>query len=145
LKSTSTHIFQQLPLTQSTPQSDKSKFDIYLNVKMGIGTKIADTFRKDPNWTRLGYGIVLGAKGVRAGAGRYFSNKVPVVQWITAYSPKWILGDVIAGQSVGMLLLPQALMYSSIAGIPIQQALLASWIPGLIYAIMGTSRGTINF
>lgn len=108
---------------------------------MGIGTKIADKFRKDANFTRLGYGVVRGAKGVRAGTGRYLSNKVPITQWIAAYSPKWILGDVIAGQSVGMLLLPQALMYSSIAGVPIQQALLASWLPGLIYAIMGTSRG----
>jgi sodium-independent sulfate anion transporter 11 len=59
------------------------------------------------------------------------------VQWIAGYSPKWILGDVIAGQSVGMLLLPQALMYTAIVGMPIQQALLASWLPGLIYAIMG--------
>lgn len=108
---------------------------------MGIGTKIADTFRKDANFTRLGYGVMLGAQGVRAGTGRYLSNKVPIVQWITGYSPKWILGDVIAGQSVGMLLLPQALIYSITAGVPIQQALLASWLPGIIYAIMGTSRG----
>jgi hypothetical protein len=136
------HIFQQESLIQYIFLQSGSNIEYpQLSAKMGIGTKIADTFRKDANWTRLGYGVVQGARGVRAGTGRYLSNKVPIVQWITGYSPKWIIADVIAGQSVGMFLLPQALMYATIAGVPIQQALLASWLPGLIYAIMGTSRG----
>jgi len=108
---------------------------------MKIGTKIADFFRKDANWTRLGRGVVKGAKGVRAGTGTYLLNKVPIVHWLPAYSPQWITNDIISGLSAGLFLLPQALMYSSIGGLPIQQALLASWLPGLIYAIMGTSRG----
>lgn len=107
---------------------------------MGIGTKFADTFRQDPNWTRLGRVATLGVRGVRAGAGRYFSNKIPIVQWIGGYSPKWLMGDIIAGQSAGMLLLPQALIYTAIGGVPVQQALLASWLPGFLYAIMGTSK-----
>ncbi|KAK0102865.1 hypothetical protein ONS95_000937 [Cadophora gregata] len=63
-----------------------------------------------------------------------------LVQWISAYNLRWIMDDALAGSSVGMLLIPQALIYATIAGAPIQQALLASWLPGVIYAIMGTSR-----
>ncbi|KAF8853418.1 hypothetical protein BDZ45DRAFT_748628 [Acephala macrosclerotiorum] len=107
---------------------------------MGLGTKIADKFRKDANFTRLGRGTVLGARGIRAGTGRYLSNRVPIIQWIPAYVPKWLMFDLIAGRSVGLLLIPQAMMYSMLAGVSIQQALLASWLPGVIYTIMGTSR-----
>lgn len=105
-----------------------------------IGTKLA-ALKQDENLTRLGAGIVMGARGFRAGTGRYLGNKVPVIQWIPAYVPQWMIGDMIAGSSVGMLLLPQAIMYTVVAGLPFQQALLASWLPGLVYAIMGTSKG----
>jgi sodium-independent sulfate anion transporter 11 len=108
---------------------------------MGLGTKIADKFRKDANFSRVGKGVVLGARGIRAGTGRYLTNKIPIVQWIPAYVPKWLISDVIAGQSVGLLLIPQAAVYALLAGVSVQQALLASWLPGIIYTIMGTSRG----
>jgi sodium-independent sulfate anion transporter 11 len=107
-----------------------------------IRAKIA-ALKQDPNLTRVGQGVVLGARALRAGTGRYFSNKLPIIQWLPGYVPKWFIGDAIAGSSVGMLLLPQAMMYSALAGVPIQQALLASWLPGIIYAIMGTTKGMI--
>lgn len=107
-----------------------------------IDSKIA-ALKQDPNLTRIGRGVVLGARGIRAGAGRYFSNKVPITQWVTGYVPTWFIGDAIAGLSVGMLLFPQAVMYSTLARVPVQQALLASWLPGIIYAIMGTTKGTM--
>ncbi|KAK6579887.1 hypothetical protein PZA11_007595 [Diplocarpon coronariae] len=107
---------------------------------MGIGDKFKSKMGSDPNFPRLGLGIVRGIHGVRAGAGKYLSDKLPIVQWISTYSPKWLADDAMAGVSVGMLMLPQALTYSGIAGVPIQHALLASWLPGLIYSFMGTSR-----
>ena len=108
-----------------------------------IGAKLA-ALKQDANFSRVGRGVVLGARGLRAGTGRYFSNKVPIVQWVTGYVPKWFIGDAIAGSSVGMLLFPQAVMYSTLAGVPVQQALLASWLPGVIYTIMGTTKGLEN-
>ncbi|KAH9208820.1 sulfate transporter family-domain-containing protein [Leptodontidium sp. 2 PMI_412] len=107
---------------------------------MGFSAKIRNKIRNDPNLPRLGRGVTLGARGLRAGTGKYFSNKLPIIQWISVYNPRWIMDDALAGLSVGMLLIPQALIYSTIAGAPIQQALLASWLPGVIYAFMGTSR-----
>ncbi|KAK2626327.1 hypothetical protein QTJ16_004589 [Diplocarpon rosae] len=107
---------------------------------MGAGGNFKSKMGSDPNIPRLGRGIVMGIRGVRAGAGKYFSDKLPVVQWISTYSPKWLVDDALAGVSVGLLMLPQALTYSGIAGVPIQHALLASWLPGLIYSVMGTSR-----
>lgn len=40
--------------------------------KMGLGAKIGGMIRNDPNLPRLGKGVVLGARGLRAGAGTYF-------------------------------------------------------------------------
>lgn len=110
----------------------------------GFGAKIGAKVKTDPNFPRLGKGIVLGIGGLRAGAKKYFIDKIPLSQWITVYSPLWIAEDALAGSSVGMLLIPQALIYSTLAGVPIQQALLASWLPGLIYAFMGTARGMLS-
>jgi MFS superfamily sulfate permease-like transporter len=62
-------------------------------------------------------------------------------------SPKMTIvpqrGDVIAGLSVAGLLLPEAVAYASIAGLPPQHALFAG-IAGLVcYAIFGGSRFAI--
>ncbi|KAH7313205.1 sulfate permease-like protein [Rhexocercosporidium sp. MPI-PUGE-AT-0058] len=105
-----------------------------------FSAKIGSKIRNDPNLPRLSRGVVLGARRLRAGTKNYFSNKLPIIQWISVCSPRWIMDDALAGSSVGILLIPQALIYSTIARTPIQQALLASWLPGFIYALMGTSR-----
>lgn len=112
---------------------------------MGLRAKIGDKFRQlrqDENLTRAGRGIRKGARGFGPGAARYLFAKVPIVQWLPNYSPRWLIADLIAGQSVGLLLVPQALMFSSLAGIPMVDGLIASWVPGVIYAIMGTSKGS---
>jgi sodium-independent sulfate anion transporter 11 len=108
---------------------------------MAIGN-IGQKIRTDPNLSRAVSGIVRGAKGLPAGTGRYLLAKIPLARWLPNYSPLWIIDDVIAGLSVGALLVPQALIYSTLAGVPLKDGLLASWLPGLIYAVMGTSKGT---
>jgi sodium-independent sulfate anion transporter 11 len=111
---------------------------------MGIGSKIANRFRQDENFSRARRGIAKGARGFGPGAVRYLIAKVPIVQWLPNYSPRWLIADLIAGQSVGLILIPQALMFSSFAGIPMTEGLVASWLPGVIYTIMGTSKGSVS-
>lgn len=67
---------------------------------------------------------MLRARGLRVSTSRYFSNKVLIIEWITGYVPKWLVGDATAGSSVGLLLLSQAVIYSALAAVPVQQALL---------------------
>lgn len=112
---------------------------------MGRISSKLHALKEDPNLTRARRGVLSGARGVRAGTGRYFLSKVPLVHWIPAYAPKWLVGDAIAGLSVGMVILPQSLIYSQLAGVSIQQALISSWLPGVIYTVMGTTRGNIIF
>ena len=65
---------------------------------------------------------------------------VPILEWFPKYDKKWLKGDIGAGLTVGVMLIPQGMAYASIAGLPAVYGLYASIVPILIYAIFGTSR-----
>ena len=65
---------------------------------------------------------------------------IPILEWLPNYKKKWLKGDIGAGLTVGVMLIPQGMAYATIAGLPAVYGLYASIIPILIYAIFGTSR-----
>ena len=65
---------------------------------------------------------------------------LPFLQWFPAYSFKDLPKDIIAGFTVGIVLIPQAMAYAMLAGIPPVYGLYASLIPLIIYVFLGTSR-----
>ena len=69
-----------------------------------------------------------------------FKSFIPILNWFPNYNKKWLKGDIGAGLTVGVMLIPQGMAYASIAGLPAVYGLYASIIPILIYAIFGTSR-----
>ncbi|MEM6320209.1 MAG: solute carrier family 26 protein [Bacteroidota bacterium] len=64
----------------------------------------------------------------------------PILNWLSTYSSEQLKGDVVAGLTVGIMLIPQGMAYAMIAGLPPIYGLYASTVPLLIYAILGTSR-----
>nr|WP_025351046.1 SulP family inorganic anion transporter [Nocardia nova] len=59
---------------------------------------------------------------------------------LAGYRPQWLRADVVAGLTVWAVLVPEALAYASIAGVPPVVGLYAA-IPSLIlYALAGSSR-----
>ena len=50
----------------------------------------------------------------------YFIRKVPFVKWLRRYTPSKFLSDVIAGITVGLMVVPQALAYAKIADLPLE-------------------------
>ncbi|KAH8648751.1 sulfate transporter family-domain-containing protein [Tricladium varicosporioides] len=80
------------------------------------------------------------AKALPSAIAKYLVDKVPIVRWLPTYSPKWLLNDIIAGITIGVLLIPQALAYAKIATISGEFGLMSSWLPPLLYAVMGTSK-----
>ena len=65
---------------------------------------------------------------------------IPILDLWSKYTMKDAKGDLIAGLTVGVMLIPQGMAYSMIAGLPPIYGLYASTIPIIIYAILGTSR-----
>jgi SulP family sulfate permease len=64
----------------------------------------------------------------------------PIMQWLPNYRKEELKGDVFAGITVGIMLIPQGMAYAMIAGLPPVYGLYASIVPQIIYAILGTSR-----
>lgn len=70
----------------------------------------------------------------------FFHHFVPVTEWLPRYQRGWISGDILAALTVWALLVPEALAYAQIAGVPIQYGLYAAPLGLLAYAIFGGGR-----
>ena len=67
-------------------------------------------------------------------------NYIPILQWLPRYRKSHLKGDLSAGLTVGIMLIPQGMAYAMLAGLEPIHGLYAVTIPLLIYAIFGTSR-----
>jgi len=65
---------------------------------------------------------------------------IPSLQWIKTYNKSMLKGDLSAGLTVGVMLIPQGMAYAMLAGLPPIYGLYASIIPLIVYAVLGTSR-----
>lgn len=68
------------------------------------------------------------------------SKLLPVLEWAPRYERKNLRSDLAAGVTVGAMLVPQAMAYALLAGLPPEIGLYAATIPVFIYAFFGTSR-----
>lgn len=64
----------------------------------------------------------------------------PILEWGKGYNFSKFKGDLIAGLTIASLCIPQDIGYSKLANLPPQYGLYSSFVPPLIYAIMGSSR-----
>ena len=56
------------------------------------------------------------------------------------YPREWLRPDLIAGLTAAAVVVPKALAYATIAGLPVQVGLYTAIVPMVIYALLGTSR-----
>jgi len=66
--------------------------------------------------------------------------RLPSLEWITNYRKEWAGVDLMAGLTSATVVIPKALAYATVAGLPIQVGLYTAFVPLLIYALLGTSR-----
>src|SRR6476659_9896718 len=48
--------------------------------------------------------------------------------------------DVIAGLTAAAVVLPKAMAYAAVAGLPVSDGLYTAFVPMIVYALLGTSR-----
>jgi SulP family sulfate permease len=65
---------------------------------------------------------------------------VPALDWLAYYRRGWLRGDVVAALTTWALVVPQAIAYAQIAGLPPQAGLFTAFAGLLGYALLGTSR-----
>jgi SulP family sulfate permease len=63
-----------------------------------------------------------------------------IAAWTRDYPGRWLRSDVIAGSAAAAVVIPQALAYATIAGLPVEVGLYCALVPTAVYAVLGTSR-----
>ncbi|KAF2099323.1 sulfate permease [Rhizodiscina lignyota] len=76
----------------------------------------------------------------RADVFNYFRNLLPFTKWITRYNSQWLIGDLIAGITVGAVVVPQGMAYAKLAELPVEFGLYSSFMGVLIYWFFATSK-----
>lgn len=59
---------------------------------------------------------------------------------VLPYDREWLTADAIAGISAGAVVIPQAMGYATVAGVPVEIGLYTCIIPLAVYALLGGSR-----
>lgn len=102
----------------------------------------------------------------RAGATRYVEALFPSASWIRRYNLRWLAGDMMAGMrsrcycprvqvsrdndadlcagiTIGLVVVPQALAYASLAHLPPAFGLYTSFTGAILYWLFGTSKDIV--
>ncbi|RDA95007.1 hypothetical protein CP533_2108 [Ophiocordyceps camponoti-saundersi (nom. inval.)] len=77
------------------------------------------------------------------GARCYLVNLFPSASWIRRYNLRWLAGDLIAGITIGLVVVPQALAYASLAQLPPAYGLYTSFTGAALYWLFGTSKDIV--
>jgi SulP family sulfate permease len=67
-------------------------------------------------------------------------SNLPIADWLFGYQKEWLRPDLIAGLTTAAVVIPKAMAYATIAGLPVQVGLYTALVPLAIYAVLGTSR-----
>ncbi|KAI7850895.1 sulfate transporter family-domain-containing protein, partial [Circinella umbellata] len=70
----------------------------------------------------------------------YCITLFPIIQWIHRYNLSWLLQDMIAGITVGIVVVPQSMAYAKLANLDPQYGLYTAFVGAAIYCFFGTSK-----
>ena len=62
------------------------------------------------------------------------------LDWLVGYRKEWLRPDIIAGLVTAAVVIPKAMAYATVAGLPVQAGLYTAFVPLVIYAVLGSSR-----
>jgi sulfate permease, SulP family len=67
-------------------------------------------------------------------------SALPILDWLGGYRSDWLRPDIIAGLTTAAVVIPKAMAYATLAGLPVQVGLYTAFLPMILYAVLGTSR-----
>lgn len=65
---------------------------------------------------------------------------LPIVSWLSAYPSRWLRVDLAAGLTASAVVIPKAMAYAVIAGLPIEAGLYTALAAMVVYPLLGSSR-----
>lgn len=126
--------------------------DDYAEESRTTGWNCCDETRT--NWTRFGHemakqGRLLKESAKKIDVKKYvrqccsldvLKKRLPILQWAPKYRLPDLQGDIIAGTTVGLTVIPQSIAYAFIAGLPPQNGLYSSFIGSFVYVVFGSAK-----
>lgn len=67
-------------------------------------------------------------------------KRVPILNWLPNYNTEDAVGDLVAGLTVGLTVIPQALAYAGIANLPAAYGLYGSFLGCFVYIFLGSCK-----
>ncbi|XP_064941154.1 probable sulfate transporter 3.3 [Musa acuminata AAA Group] len=64
----------------------------------------------------------------------------PILDWAPNYSLSFFKSDLVAGLTIASLAIPQGISYAKLANLPPIIGLYSSFVPPLVYSVLGSSR-----
>jgi high affinity sulfate transporter 1 len=77
--------------------------------------------------------------GEADGGGPGRRGLLPAPAWVIGYRKECLRPDVLAGLTAAAVVIPKAMAYATIAGLPVEVGLYTAFLPMLLYAVLGTS------
>jgi SulP family sulfate permease len=74
------------------------------------------------------------------GSGPQGRAQFPIAESLFAYQREWLRPDLIAGATTAAVVIPKAMAYATVAGLPVEVGLYTVFVPMLVYAFVGSSR-----
>ncbi|KAM0354897.1 hypothetical protein ACHAPU_000734 [Fusarium lateritium] len=97
-------------------------------------------FYEDEPTVREALGECLPTKGDTL---RFLKSLFPCANWLPRYNWRWLVGDSIAGFTVGLVVIPQAMAYALLATLPPDFGLYTSFAGAATYWLFGTSKDIV--
>jgi sulfate permease, SulP family len=73
-----------------------------------------------------------------------FARAIPIFDWLPNYEKSWLTPDLLAGLSVWALVIPQALGYAEVIGVPPQYGLYTIVGASVLYAVFASTRQVVT-
>lgn len=67
-------------------------------------------------------------------------RRLPILNWLPKYDTTCAVGDLVAGITVGLTVIPQSLAYSNVAGLPTEYGLYGSFLGCMVYILFGSCK-----
>jgi uncharacterized membrane protein (UPF0136 family) len=71
---------------------------------------------------------------------KFLKRRIFILSWLPEYNKTKAIGDLIAGITLGLTMVPQSLAYANLANLPAQYGLYSAFMGSLIYVLFGTVR-----
>ena len=93
-------------------------------------------YEEEPSSVDWLKGLIPGFKDITA----YLVSLFPFINWIHRYNVQWLTGDLIAGITIGAVVVPQGMSYAKLALLDPEFGLYTSFMGVLIYWFFATSK-----